>query len=96
MNPRRSLLLPCPARPPSLQSRVDDSLLLDPTADEAFREEAGLLLALMPTSNEVGAAGQLGVGAGRCSILWLLSGAVVAGQPSRPPFVDLLAEQPTH
>jgi exosome complex component MTR3 len=69
---------------PPLQSRVDGSLLLDPTADEAFREEAGLLLALMPTSNEVGLLGrQLGVGSsaanGCCQALVLL------GQPSGPP-----------
>lgn len=39
---------PCP-----VQSRVEGSLLLDPSADEAHREDAGLLLAFMPTCNEV-------------------------------------------
>ncbi|EFN57324.1 hypothetical protein CHLNCDRAFT_21722, partial [Chlorella variabilis] len=34
-------------------SRVQGSLVLDPTADEVFREEGGLVLALMPTSSEV-------------------------------------------
>ena len=28
-------------------------VLLDPSSDEAFREEAGMLLAMMPTANEV-------------------------------------------
>ena len=36
-----------------LQSRVEGGLLLDPSADETHREDGGLLLALMPTCNEV-------------------------------------------
>ena len=45
-------------RPSALpQCRVEGALLLDPSADEVAREEAGLLLALMPTCNEVGPAG---------------------------------------
>jgi hypothetical protein len=32
---------------------VDGALLLDPTADESFREEASLLVALSATNNEV-------------------------------------------
>ena len=36
-----------------VQSRVDGHLLLDPTADEADREDASALLAMMPSSNEV-------------------------------------------
>jgi exosome complex component MTR3 len=32
---------------------VEGALLLDPTADEVAREEAGLALALLPTTNEV-------------------------------------------
>ncbi|KAI3434620.1 hypothetical protein D9Q98_002687 [Chlorella vulgaris] len=34
-------------------SRVDGCLLLDPSTDESFREQGGLVLALLPTSNEV-------------------------------------------
>lgn len=34
-------------------SRVDGALLLDPTADESYREEASLLVALSATNNEV-------------------------------------------
>lgn len=34
-------------------SRVEGGLLLDPSADETHREDGGLLLALMPTCNEV-------------------------------------------
>ena len=36
-----------------VQSRVGRQLLLDPTTDEAFREDGSLQLALMPTSNLV-------------------------------------------
>ena len=36
-----------------VQSRVEGQLLLDPTADESYREEASALLALMPSINEV-------------------------------------------
>jgi exosome complex component MTR3 len=32
---------------------VDGCLLLDPSTDESFREQGGLVLALLPTSNEV-------------------------------------------
>ena len=42
--------LPCAG---VVQSRVDGALLLDPTADESFREEASLLVALSATNNEV-------------------------------------------
>jgi len=48
-----SLVLRNPPLPACPQSRVDGALLLDPTSDEVFREEGGLLLALMPTCNEV-------------------------------------------
>lgn len=51
--PDRFAPCPCPARLPPLQSRMEGRLLLDPTADESYREEGGLLLALMPTANEV-------------------------------------------
>lgn len=36
-----------------LQSRVGAELLLDPTHDEAFRENGNCLLSLMPTQNKV-------------------------------------------
>lgn len=41
----------CP--PVCSQSRAEGALLLDPTADEAAREEAGLTLAIMPACSEV-------------------------------------------
>lgn len=37
-----------------LQSRVDGHLLLDPTADESYREDASAMLAMMPSANLVG------------------------------------------
>ena len=37
-----------------LQSRVNKQLLLDPTEDEAYREDGSLMLAMMPTNNLVG------------------------------------------
>lgn len=46
------LFLPLLSRP-ALQSLAQGKLLLDPSSDEVFREEAGLLLAMMPTANEV-------------------------------------------
>lgn len=62
---------PCPCRwcsashppePPSsqthtLQSRVQGIQLLDPTAEEEYREEAGLVLSFMPCLNQVGGCG---------------------------------------
>lgn len=39
--------------PPLMQSKVQGSLLLDPSADEAFREDSGLLLAVTGGSGEV-------------------------------------------
>lgn len=36
-----------------MQSRVEGHLLLDPTEDEAYREDGGLLLAYMPQANLV-------------------------------------------
>lgn len=36
-----------------MQSLVDGSLMLDPTADEEHREEGSMLLAMLPTSSEV-------------------------------------------
>ena len=57
-------------RPACLQqSRVEGALLLDPTADEAAREEAGLTLAIMPASNE--ARGLLGRPGGVAEGGWL-------------------------
>lgn len=37
----------------SVQSRVDGTLLLDPSADEAYREDASALLAMMPSTDLV-------------------------------------------
>ena len=36
-----------------LQSRVDNQLLLDATSDEAFQEDGSILLAMMPSLNQV-------------------------------------------
>ncbi len=36
-----------------LQSRVDGHLLLDPTIDEAYREDGSALVAMMPSANAV-------------------------------------------
>ena len=36
-----------------VQSRVEGHLLLDPTADEAYEEDGGLLLAYMPQASLV-------------------------------------------
>ena len=36
-----------------MQSRVEGQLLLDPTADEAYEEDGGLLLAYMPQASLV-------------------------------------------
>ena len=44
------------------QSRAEGALLLDPTVDEAAREEAGLTLALMPACSEVRLGGCSGPG----------------------------------
>lgn len=37
----------------ALQSRVDGHLILDPTMDEAYREDGSALLAMMPSANAV-------------------------------------------
>lgn len=39
-----------------MQSRVDGHLLLDPTDDEAYQEDGGLLLAYMPQASLVSPA----------------------------------------
>lgn len=39
------------------QSRVDGHLLLDPTIDEAYREDGSALLAMMPSANAVRISG---------------------------------------
>lgn len=36
-----------------MQSKVESGLLLDPSADEAYREDAGILMCMMTTNNEV-------------------------------------------
>lgn len=63
-----SLLSICPISIKSVnhvlaaQSRAEGALLLDPTVDEAAREEAGLTLALMPACSEVRLGGCSGTG----------------------------------
>ena len=37
----------------TLQSRVGGELLLDPTADESYHEDGGVLMAMMPNANLV-------------------------------------------
>jgi len=58
--PSEGLLTPCPVESKSqrwycpVQSRVEGHLLLDPTEDETYQEDGGLLLAYMPQANLVG------------------------------------------
>ncbi len=79
-----------------LQSRAEGALLLDPTTDEAAREEAGLTLALMPACSEVcwlGALGWLVWSASKCSLadsdyLWSSVCPVWCSLGSQPCFVQ--------
>ena len=54
---------------------MDGTLLLDPSADEAYREDASVLLAMMPSTDLVRPTAQPGMRAtraanmGRCCIL---------------------------
>jgi hypothetical protein len=77
-----------------LQSRVEGCLLLDPSADEVHREEAGLALAVMPTTGEVRRRSHLC----RCicpwgcvshPFAWVLYGLLGSGGPGSCAF-DLL------
>lgn len=54
------------------QSRVDGTLLLDPSADEAYREDASVLLAMMPSTDLVRPTAQPGMRATRVVMLGLL------------------------
>ena len=47
----------------SVQSRVEGHLLLDPTSEEAAREDAGVLLAMLPSANQARAP---------CTSYWVL------------------------